>query len=380
MLNEDCSWFLIHSWSQLLLTRKVLWSIEWIIKSVISLDQSQYLICSSPNHEDLSLQKCSSKQTPNWIWRKQKMNFRGLLLLFTYNRRRIKKEIHLFWWIEELLMMVFFCVFWLFVDTEEDSLLDDHKCCEEKGIAIEEKVVKRGMKNDVKTTIKNDVKTTKKDPPKPTTNILTLSSSSENHDYFSLFESSDSDAPSPSTTTTKSRLFHDHSEDELDRPGLHPSERAETKRKWTEEETPSEKTNNPLSRKKQKMVTSSDSKNHSPPSKCILQFSLLYSIGTDKNSDICYFCHDGGELLICESDTCSNSFHLQCLGLKRMPKKKWICPFCRYFFWMNEWMRLSGRPRRYSQFIREHMLKDWYLSAIHMDKQRPFLLLEGIFF
>lgn len=47
---------------------------------------------------------------------------------------------------------------------------------------------------------------------------------------------------------------------------------------------------------------------------------------------------------------------------------------------MNEWMRPSGRPRRYSQFIREHMLKDWYLSAIHMDKQRPFLLLEGIFF
>ena len=127
------------------------------------------------------------------------------------------------------------------------------------------------MKNDVKTTIKNDVKTTKKDPPKPTTNILTLSSSSsENHDYFSLFESSDSDAPPPSTTTTKSRLFHDHSEDELDRPGLHPSERAETKRKWTEEETPSEKTNNPLSRKKQKMTASSDSKNHSPPSKCIL--------------------------------------------------------------------------------------------------------------
>lgn len=111
MLNEDCSWFLIHSWSQLLLTRKVLWSIEWIIKSVISLDQSQYLICSSPNHEDLSLQKCSSKQTPNWIWRKQKMNFRGLLLLFTCNRRRIKKEIHLFWWIEELLMMVFFLCF-----------------------------------------------------------------------------------------------------------------------------------------------------------------------------------------------------------------------------------------------------------------------------
>lgn len=128
------------------------------------------------------------------------------------------------------------------------------------------------MKKDVKTTIKNDVKTTKKDPPKPTTNILTLSSSSssENHDYFSLFESSDSDAPPPSTTTTKSRLFHDHSEDELDRPGLHPSERAETKRTWTEEETPSEKTNNSLSRKKQKMVTSSDSKSHSPPSKCIL--------------------------------------------------------------------------------------------------------------
>ena len=130
------------------------------------------------------------------------------------------------------------------------------------------------MKKDVKTTIKNDVKTTKKDPPKPTTNILTLSSSSssENHDYFSLFESSESDAPPPSTTTTKSRLFHDHSEDELDRPGLHPSERAETKRKWTEEETPSEKTNNLLSRKKQKMITSSDSfsKSHSPPSKCIL--------------------------------------------------------------------------------------------------------------
>ena len=44
-----------------------------------------------------------------------------------------------------------------------------------------------------------------------------------------------------------------------------------------------------------------------------------------EHQDSCQECWDGGELIVC--DLCPMSFHLECLGLKEMPKgSQWFCP------------------------------------------------------
>ncbi|KAJ6803657.1 uncharacterized protein M6B38_189280 [Iris pallida] len=50
-----------------------------------------------------------------------------------------------------------------------------------------------------------------------------------------------------------------------------------------------------------------------------------YSIYT--SDAICSVCHDGGSLVLC--DHCPSSFHLDCVGLKDVPKGDWFCPSCR---------------------------------------------------
>ncbi|KAG9158643.1 hypothetical protein Leryth_021989 [Lithospermum erythrorhizon] len=47
---------------------------------------------------------------------------------------------------------------------------------------------------------------------------------------------------------------------------------------------------------------------------------------TWKNDYICSVCHYGGNLLLC--DHCPSSFHMDCLGLKRLPEGDWFCPSC----------------------------------------------------
>ncbi|KAB2073867.1 hypothetical protein ES319_A07G114100v1 [Gossypium barbadense] len=46
----------------------------------------------------------------------------------------------------------------------------------------------------------------------------------------------------------------------------------------------------------------------------------------DKNDDICYVCHYGGELILC--DQCPSSFHKSCLNLESIPDGDWFCPSC----------------------------------------------------
>jgi hypothetical protein len=45
-----------------------------------------------------------------------------------------------------------------------------------------------------------------------------------------------------------------------------------------------------------------------------------------RHQDVCQVCWDGGELLVCEGCPCS--YHLSCLGLRKMPETKfrWFCP------------------------------------------------------
>eukprot|EP00741_Cyanophora_paradoxa_P002278 tig00000572_g2210.t1 len=47
------------------------------------------------------------------------------------------------------------------------------------------------------------------------------------------------------------------------------------------------------------------------------------------NDDLCHVCAGEGELLMCEG-ACQRSFHLACLGMKRMPsgKRAWVCLDC----------------------------------------------------
>ncbi|PIA45252.1 hypothetical protein AQUCO_01700645v1 [Aquilegia coerulea] len=46
-----------------------------------------------------------------------------------------------------------------------------------------------------------------------------------------------------------------------------------------------------------------------------------------QNDRICSVCHYGGELVLC--DKCPSAFHLNCIGLERLPKGKWFCSSCR---------------------------------------------------
>ena len=48
----------------------------------------------------------------------------------------------------------------------------------------------------------------------------------------------------------------------------------------------------------------------------------------DQHQDYCEVCEESGELLLC--DTCTLSFHLQCLDppLDEAPQGEWSCPKC----------------------------------------------------
>ena len=51
----------------------------------------------------------------------------------------------------------------------------------------------------------------------------------------------------------------------------------------------------------------------------------------DLSSTVCY-CRQGeaGSMVTCGSGTCKiKKFHLICLGLKSVPKRKWLCPQCK---------------------------------------------------
>jgi len=43
--------------------------------------------------------------------------------------------------------------------------------------------------------------------------------------------------------------------------------------------------------------------------------------------DHCYLCEEGGDLICCE--TCSNSVHIECVGLEKEPDDDWFCDECK---------------------------------------------------
>ncbi|ERN04758.1 hypothetical protein AMTR_s00140p00029580 [Amborella trichopoda] len=60
--------------------------------------------------------------------------------------------------------------------------------------------------------------------------------------------------------------------------------------------------------------------------------SLAVSLSRDRkfsnvdNDDLCTFCWDGGNLLLC--DGCPRSFHPDCVGLPCIPRGDWYCAYC----------------------------------------------------
>ncbi|KAF8721422.1 hypothetical protein HU200_023135 [Digitaria exilis] len=46
-----------------------------------------------------------------------------------------------------------------------------------------------------------------------------------------------------------------------------------------------------------------------------------------ESDSICSVCHDGGEILLC--DSCPSSYHHDCVGLEAIPEGSWYCPSCR---------------------------------------------------
>ena len=48
------------------------------------------------------------------------------------------------------------------------------------------------------------------------------------------------------------------------------------------------------------------------------------------HEDTCFWCGDGGELVMCDKKGCSKAYHISCLEIDRIPRGKWLCPwhFC----------------------------------------------------
>lgn len=49
-----------------------------------------------------------------------------------------------------------------------------------------------------------------------------------------------------------------------------------------------------------------------------------------QHEDTCFWCGDGGELVMCDEKDCPKAYHLDCLEIKDIPRTKWSCPwhFC----------------------------------------------------
>lgn len=54
------------------------------------------------------------------------------------------------------------------------------------------------------------------------------------------------------------------------------------------------------------------------------------SIQVSTHEDSCFWCGDGGELMMCDRKGCPKAYHVSCLEIDGIPKGKWICPwhFC----------------------------------------------------
>lgn len=46
----------------------------------------------------------------------------------------------------------------------------------------------------------------------------------------------------------------------------------------------------------------------------------------EENVRLCFVCHQGGELMLCDHPKCAHGYHVKCVGLSQSPKGKWICP------------------------------------------------------
>lgn len=49
----------------------------------------------------------------------------------------------------------------------------------------------------------------------------------------------------------------------------------------------------------------------------------------DGHFDECNICGEQGELLMCDAPECPLAYHVECLGLRKVPDGDWICPACR---------------------------------------------------
>ena len=69
----------------------------------------------------------------------------------------------------------------------------------------------------------------------------------------------------------------------------------------------------------------------SPPSDLSPASSSASEASSDDDTDdVCSVCLDGGTLIICERRGCRRVYHVDCAGLKEVPRGRWECPvhFC----------------------------------------------------
>ncbi|XP_045136692.1 histone-lysine N-methyltransferase NSD2-like isoform X4 [Portunus trituberculatus] len=82
---------------------------------------------------------------------------------------------------------------------------------------------------------------------------------------------------------------------------------------------------------------------------------------TKVSEDECFRCGGPGDLILCDGANCPKGYHLECLGLDKLPRGKWICPWHH----CDECGQLSTRLNRCqfcpNSFCRQHITSNLQL-------------------
>jgi hypothetical protein len=68
------------------------------------------------------------------------------------------------------------------------------------------------------------------------------------------------------------------------------------------------------------------------------------------HNDVCEKCDEVGELLLC--DGCNLSFHLECLGLHKVPAGKWFCEQCKLDALPRQTLPSLTQPKQFVDLLR----------------------------
>ncbi|XP_053652299.1 histone-lysine N-methyltransferase NSD3 isoform X2 [Cherax quadricarinatus] len=85
--------------------------------------------------------------------------------------------------------------------------------------------------------------------------------------------------------------------------------------------------------------------------------------GAKVSEDECFRCGGPGDLILCDVVACPKGYHLECLGLDKLPKGKWICPWHHCDECGQRSTRLNRCDFCPNSFCRQHL--QGYIQHLH---------------